>query len=155
MRSYMLKRTVFVIIINTFLIFMLFALLLSGCQPASNSPSQSQPIEIISVNGPLVGLLGLVNPGGPIVEITLKNVSDEPAISLTATLELYKSFEFIFDVTPSNPLLPGESISSKQILIQGGFSDTGSYPLAINATVQSGDEFVYTKQVQILPPAND
>lgn len=47
---------------------------------------KQQPIEIIAVVGPLQP----INPGGPIVEITLKNMADEPIVSLTATLELIR-----------------------------------------------------------------
>ncbi|MFC1865369.1 hypothetical protein ACFLYB_01480 [Chloroflexota bacterium] len=104
-------------------------------------------IEVASAFGPLKSN-GLIIPAGPVVEITLKNVSDEPVISLTATLEQYISYEFVFDVTPSNPLLPGERISSKKVLIQGSISDNSSDPLEINATLQNGDTFVYTKQIQ-------
>ena len=147
----MLKRPVLMIISSIFLTIIFLSLVVSGCQPASNSPYQNQPIEIVSVKGPLQP----INPGGPIVEIILKNVAVEPVISLTATLELAKPFDFIFDITPVTPLMPGKNISKRVTLIQGGFSDTTLYPLTINATVQSGDEFIYTKQVQIIPPASD
>jgi len=130
----------------------LLAVAVSSCHPGSMSQNQ-QPIEIIAVLSPNPPIGQPINPAGPIVEITLKNVSDEPVISLTATLELYKSFEFIFDVTPSNPLLPGDSISSRQLLIQGAISSDVSDPLTINATLQNGDEFVYTRQIQISEPS--
>jgi hypothetical protein len=124
----------------------MIAMLLVACsEPAPITPTDQQPIEIISVLGPLPP----INPGGPVVEITLKNVSDEPIISLTATLELSRSFVFNFDVTPSNPLLPNKTISAKLSLIGGGFSDSLLYPLAINGTMQNGATFVYTKQVMI------
>jgi hypothetical protein len=112
------------------------------------SPQNQQPIEIISVLGPLQP----INPGGPIIEITLKNASAEPVVNLTATLELSKSFVFNFDVTPSNNLLPDKTISAKLTLIGGGFSDNLAYPLTINGTMQNKTAFVYTKQVIIKPP---
>ena len=128
-----------------------------GCLPSPKptptptaSPQNQQPIEIISVLGPLQP----INPGGPIVEITLKNVAVEPVVSLTATLELSRSFNFDFDVTSSNPLLPDKSISAKLTLIGGGFSDSISYPLSINGTFQNGATFAYTKQVQIMEYPN-
>jgi len=114
------------------------------------SLQNQQPIEIISVLGPLQP----INPGGPIVEITLKNVAVEPVVSLTATLELIRSFNFDFDVTSSNPLLPGKSISAKLTLIGGGFNDSISYPLTINGTLQNGATFDYIKQVQIVESPN-
>lgn len=124
-----------------------------GCTPSpTTTPTPTsqnqQPIEIITVLGPLPP----INPGGPIVEITLKNVTAVPVISLAAVLELNSSFNFDFDVTSSNPLLPDESISAKLTLIGGEFSDNISYPLAINGTLQNSATFAYTKQVQIVEP---
>jgi len=139
-------------IVFIFLTAIFLMVVVSSCCPVSTSQNQ-QPIEIIAVLSPNPPIGQPINPAGPIVEITLKNVSDEPVISLTATLELYKSFEFIFDVTPSNPLLPGDSISSKRLLIQGGISSDVSDPLTINATLQNGDIFVYTKQIQVVKPS--
>jgi heat shock protein HslJ len=126
---------------------------LAGCTSAPNPTPTStltnqQPIEVVSVSGPLPP----INPGGPIVEITLKNVSSEPVISLVATIELGRTFTFNFDVTSSNPLLPGENISTRLTLISGGFSDNISYPLNINGTLQNGATFAYTKQVRIVAP---
>ena len=110
------------------------------------TPQNQQPIEIISVLGPLQP----INPGGPIIEITLKNGGTEPVVTLTANLELSKSFVFNFDVTSSNPLLPDKTVSAKLTLIGGGFSDSLSYPLTINGTMQSGATFAYTKQLKIV-----
>jgi len=115
-----------------------------------------QPIEIVSVLGPVRPF----TPAGPAVKMTLKNVGVEPVISLTATLEVSSAsgipFDFTFDdVTPANPLQPNRSTSATLILIGGGFSSDVSFPLTINATLQNGDKFVYTKLVQIVkPPLN-
>ena len=114
----------------------------------TQSPSGSEPIEVVSVSGPLQP----INPGGPIVEITLKNTGSEAIVSLSAMLQLVRPFNFTFDVTSYNPLLPGKSISSKMTLIGGGFGDNTQYPLAINGTSQNGSTFAYTKQVQIAAP---
>jgi hypothetical protein len=117
---------------------------------------EQEPIEIVSVLGPVPPF----TPGGPAVEITLKNVSVEPVISLTATFEVFSAsgipFDFTFDdVSPSNPLQPNRSTSDTLCLIGGGFSSNVSYPLTINATLQNGANFVYTKLVQIAqPPPN-
>jgi hypothetical protein len=127
----------------------------SSCHPISASQSW-EPIEIVSVLGPIPPF----TPGGPIVEITLKNVAVEPAIWLTANLEVDtafgKSVDFTFDdVSPSNPLQPNASTSDRLCLIGGGFSSDVSYPLTINATFRNGAKFVYTKLVQIVyPPLN-
>lgn len=131
-----------------------------GCTPATVStptptptPTQTstnqEPIEILSVSGPLQP----INPGGPIVEITLQNTGTESVVSLAATLELTRSFNFSFDVTSSNPLQSGKSISSKLTLIGGGFGDNTQYPLTISGTLENGTTFNYTKQVQIAAPA--
>jgi hypothetical protein len=119
----------------------------------SLTSQNQQPIEVTSVLGPI----GPVNWGGPIVEITLKNVAVEPVISLTATLEVYTvvgtSVDFTFDdVSPAHPLQPNRSTSAKLCLIGGGFSSNDSYPLKIHATLQNGAKFVYTKLVQIVEP---
>jgi hypothetical protein len=123
----------------------------SGC-PVSASESW-EPIEIVSVLGPV----GPVNPGGPGVEITLKNLSVEPVISLTANLEVETAFgtsiHFTFDdVSPSNPLQPNASATGRRFLIGAGFSSDVSYPLTINATMRNGANFIYTKLVQIVRP---
>jgi len=126
----------------------LLTVVVSSCHPVLASQDQ-EPIEIVSVLGPLEPF----NPGGPGVEITLKNVGLEPVISLTATLELSESYDFTFDVTPANPLQPNRSTSAELTLIGGGFAtDNISYPLTINATLQSGANLVYTKLVQIVEP---
>jgi hypothetical protein len=115
----------------------------------SLTSQNQQPIEIMSVLGPV----GPANPGGPIVEITLKNVVVEPVISLTATLELNRFFDFTFNVTPASPLQSNRSTSDTRCLIGGGFTGGNvSYPLKIHATLQNGAKFVYTKLVQIVEP---
>jgi hypothetical protein len=135
------------------IIAVLSIMLLAACTKAPSTTNQ-QPIEIVSVLGPIPP----VNPGGPVVEITLKNVSSEPVVSLKASLGITKSgpsntpFVFNFDVTPSNPLLPGKTIGTKLTLIGGGFSDNVSYPLIIEGKLESGTAYSYTKQVQIESP---
>jgi hypothetical protein len=106
-------------------------------------------IAVVSVSGPLQP----INPGGPIIEITLKNVGLEPVVALTASLELGRSFIFNFDVTPAKPLLTDKTVSAKLTLIGGGFSDSLSYPLTINGTLLNGLVMAYSTQVVIKPPA--
>jgi len=144
----MFKRLACVIVTSILLTATLLVVTVSRCHPVSASQDQ-EPIEITSVLDPL----GPPNPGGPGIEITLKNVGVEPVISLTATIELGTSFDFAFGVTPSNPLQPNRSTSARLTLIGGGFiSGNVSYPLTINATLQSGAKFVYTKLVRIVEP---
>ena len=92
-----------------------------------------------------------VNPGGPEIEITLKNVAVESVVSLAATLNENRpwNWNFDFDVTPAHPLLPDKSISAKRILISGGFGDDISYSVTINGSLENGEEFAYTW----IPPA--
>jgi hypothetical protein len=145
-----MKRKTLILIIA---ILSMVAMLLAACTGASSTTSQ-QPIEVVSVLGPIPPF----NPGGPVVEITLKNVSSEPVVSLKASLGIIRAgpsstpFTFNFDVTPSNPLLPDKTIGTKLTLIGGGFSDNVSYPLIIEGNLESGTEYSYTKQVQIESP---
>jgi hypothetical protein len=143
----MFKRPACVIVTSILLVSTLLAVTVSGCHPVSTSQNQ-EPIEIMSALGPVRPFTLL----GPVVEITLKNVGVEPVISLTATLELGRPFDFIFNVTPTNPLQPNKSTSARLCLIAGGFGTNVPYPLTINATLQNGDKFVHTKLVQIVEP---
>jgi hypothetical protein len=167
------KRTAVFIFITV----VLLVLLLSGCgpspsptptststpSPTATLPSGQEPIEVVSVTGPLPSSYEdgkpVYNPGGPIVEITLKNVSDEPVIFLEASLDLNIShpqnlYIFTFDVTLASPLRPGESISTRSTLIGGGFADTIPYPVTISGTLESNVAFIYTKSIFITIPAD-
>jgi hypothetical protein len=117
-------------------------------EPPATTSDSSQIVDLVSISGPIPP----INPGGPNVEITLKNVWVENVISLTATLEINRSFVFNFDVTSSSPLLPDTTISSRQNLIGGGFSDSVDYTLTIIGTTQGGAAFEYTEQVKIAHP---
>lgn len=130
------------------LIITLAIVMISLVGAACNSSSQNQAVEIISVTGPIPP----ITPGGPTVEITLKNASTEPITGLTATLVAGRSFDFNFNVSPSAPLMPNASISRKFTLIGGGFSDDAPYPLTIKAILQSGAISIFTQQVQIKAP---
>jgi hypothetical protein len=145
----------------------LFILPVSGCRAAPGTtatttqpqltttlPPGQEPVEVVSVTGPIPP----INPGGPTIEITLKNISTENVIYLTGSLGINRSgpsspFTFSFDLTSANPLKPGKTVSLRQNFIGGGFSDTITYPLTINGTLQNGIVFNYTKQVLIVPPA--
>jgi hypothetical protein len=132
-------------------------LALSACQTKTTSPitttsttsnyeaANLQPIDVLSVQGPLPP----VNPGGPNVEITLKNVSTEPIVSLTAVFTNLgpRDIDINFEVGPVNPLSPGASISDTHTLIDGGFTNNVLYPLTIEGTVQNGATFSYVEEV--------
>lgn len=129
------------------------ALLAEACSGTA-TPMSQQPVEVVSVSGPLPP----INPGGPPVQVTLKNVSGEPVVSLTASLAISRAgpssepFVFSFDITPSKPLSPGASVSSRLTLIGGSFADNVSYPLTIEGKLKSGATFAYTEQVRIIKP---
>ena len=141
-------------VVSMIAILSMVALLLGACK-GTTTPTGQQPIQVVSVSGPLPP----INPGGPNVEVTLKNVSGDPVVSLTASLEISRvgpsnaPFVFNFDVSSSNPLLPSSSISSRLTLIGGSFADNISYPLNIEGKLQRGGTFAYTEQVQIESPS--
>ena len=119
----------------------------------SATVTQNQhPIEIVSVLGPLQP----INPGGPVVDITLKNVSAESVVSLTAvfTNPGFSNLNVDFAVTAADPLLPSASISDTITLIGPGFSNSSSYPMTIEGTLQNGVTFSYTQQIEITEPPN-
>jgi hypothetical protein len=147
------------------LIFAMISLLaLSACESKTTSPTLTtsttsnyeagnpQPVDVLSVQGPLPP----INPGGPNVEITLKNVSTEPVVSLTAVFTNLgaRDIAITFEVGPVNPLSPGASISDTQTLIDEGFSNNVLYPLTIEGTLQGGATFSYVEQIEIIEPTN-
>jgi hypothetical protein len=113
-----------------------------------NVAASTQPIAVTAVTGPR----SPINPGGPNIEITLQNVSSLPVISLTATLELNRSFNFNFDVSTASPLAPTASINSTLTLIGAAFSSSLVYPLTVQGTFQDGSNFSFTRQVTINSP---
>jgi len=104
----------------------------------------SDHIDIVSVKSVLP-----VTPGGPTVQITLKNTGVKPITSLKATLQLHNSYVFNFtDVTSSRPLTLGNSVSDTEILIGGGFTTGFPYALTISGTAD-GVPFGYTVNAHI------
>lgn len=135
--------------------------LLVGCAGSTLSPTTSTTLPATSTGtsnqGPVavvsVSAVGPPNPGGPRVEITLKNVGIVPVISISAFLKLEgeKTFRYDFiDVSSTNPLQPGATTSQTLNLIgPTGYSDEAFYPLLMYVILDNGDSFTYTKQVQI------
>ncbi len=119
-----------------------------------------EPVEVLSVTGPIPPF----NPGGPVIEVAVKNTGDVPIVSLNASLRfvpptllqpnamLPSSYSFELGVNASNPLLPGLSALETRTLIGGGFDDGEPYPLAITGTLANGTEFYYVLDVQVMPP---
>ncbi len=149
--------------IRTIIVACLAGLLLSGCSgtvstrvtstptsPASPTPSHlAEPVEVVSVIGPEQP----INPGGPSVNITLKCVSEEPIVSLRATLESNKAYDFEFPVNASDPFSKGDTSARSMTLINAGFSDEVAYPLTISGTFADGWPFSFTREVYITPRA--
>ncbi len=104
-----------------------------------------QPIEVISVMAPYE----LPNPGGPPLQITLRNVSAEPVTSLNVTFVSGREFDFDFHVTSVSTLMPGETVTSRRYLIGDGYGGDVFHSLKINGTLKNGEPFSYTKQVQV------
>ena len=107
--------------------------------------SSQQPIEVVSVSDTYKAGEP-INPGGPTIEITLKNVSTDPIVSLAVTLDEGRAVNYSFDfgITSANPLSPGETVNAKQILIGGGFGGGISYSVIINGTYQDSSTFSFT-----------
>jgi hypothetical protein len=122
----------------------------AGCSKNSTTAANQnqQPVDVVSVSGPLQP----INPGGPVVEVILKNSGTAAVKSLTATLELSRAFVFNFDVSAAKPLLPGTLTSTRSTLIGGGFGDKVDYNLAISGTSINGITFTYAVKVKIKPP---
>jgi hypothetical protein len=114
---------------------------------------QYRPIEVVAVVGPVPPH----NPGGTVVEITLKNNGTEPVVQLKTVLQLEKNYDFDFPVTTSAPLNAGQSISRKLTLLGPGSTvdSEASYLLKITATLQSGSVISYSVQVKIGPPSSN
>jgi hypothetical protein len=112
-------------------------------------------VEVVSVIGPIPPY----NPGGPVVSITLKNVGVNPMIFLNATLTLRNAsalpsqYSFVFNVSTSNPLLPGQSVQVARTLIGAEIGTGVSYSLAIYGTFSNRDKFSYIPAVLISPPS--
>jgi hypothetical protein len=149
-----IMRTYIVGILGLFIMIIMALVMIVGCHPRATSPSpetvatslsSTYPIEIVSVLDTYEAGQ-TVNPAGPEIEITLKNVSDKSIVSLNVTLleSGERSFDFDFYVTSSHPLIPNKNIGSKRSLIGGGWGDSIPYSLVINGTMASGETFSFT-----------
>ena len=113
----------------------------------------AKQVQVVSVLGPLPP----INPGGPNIGVTLKNIATTPIVSLNATLKLQEgpnpNVSYLFDVSTSNPLLPGHSIQKTADAINGGFDTTKQYPLTVSGVLANGTKFSFTQEVQVTSPA--
>lgn len=114
-------------------------------QISENTTRLNPVIDVISISG--TG--SPPNPGGPEIQLKLKNIGMKPVTNLNATLVLNNNYVFNFkDVTESNPLAPGYSASDTEILIGAGFRSELAYPIIING-VENNMSFRYTENVYI------
>ncbi len=120
---------------------------LVACSGAPESPitplfeSPDYPVAIVSVVD-TYRAGQTVNPGGPEIEITLKNVSREEVISLDASIEERgRRYNFDFGVSSSRLLAPGRTVSARRVLIGGGWGDSVSYSVNVSGTLRSGTTF--------------
>ena len=127
------------------------SLLVGGCNSATTEPpttSEQDPVSVVSVRA-----VGLVNPGGPTIEITLKNTGTEPVVSLKAGLYLEGTKKFIYDfpaVSSATPFQPGDVISQTLNLVgPTGYSNETWYSLTIDIIFQNNTTLAYLKLVQI------
>lgn len=113
---------------------------------ATPSPVNAGSLTVVSVN-----ILQPYNPGGPTVEVTLKNNATTPVTSLQAVLSLSgRNYTYDFSgISSSNPLLPNQYASQTQTLLNAGFNSNQTYPLEITGTLQNGTSINYTAPVTI------
>jgi hypothetical protein len=113
----------------------------------------NDPIGVVSV-----AQTSFINPGGPEIQITLSNASLQPVISLTAALDIPRAmpsmmpYLFTFPVSGSSPLLPGNTVTDKSVVIGGSYSSVQSYPMTVSGKFSDGTDFSFTLPVTISPP---
>ncbi len=118
---------------------------------SQTSTTSNQAVEIVSIQM----VQSLINPGGPPIQLTLKNIGVTPITSLNATLHLNNEYNFDFqDITKSYLLVSGNSTSDTKILIGGGFTSEAIYPLTING-IANNIPFSFTQNVHIPYPNED
>jgi hypothetical protein len=114
-----------------------------------------EDIHIINLDSiSIVNETGLVNPGGPIIDIQVMNKSEEPIVSLTMSLDLGASINmaptpFTFDLSADHPLMPGGIKTATSIAIGGGYAPGALYMLTIEGILQGGKTFTYVQGVGI------
>lgn len=102
-------------------------------------------VEIVSIHM----VPSLINPGGPPIQLTLKNIGMTQITSINVVLRLNNDYTFDFkNITSSKPLASGNSASETKILIGGGFDTDLTYPIIITGIVNN-IQFSYTENVHI------
>lgn len=148
----------------------LFIIALAGAcnvMPVNTNPETSGPVEVVSVVGPVEP----INPGGPTIQITLKNTSVGIVTGVSAFLhDIYPRLpeatypqplpgpaEFNFDVTAANPLLAGKTTTSTLTLIGATLDINKAYALTLNdeytSGIETGQTTSYQQHVNIIKQA--
>lgn len=106
--------------------------------------NSNQIVSVVSIKG-----IPPYTPGGPTIQLTVKNIDIHPITSLKAVLELNNNYTFDFKgVTSSTPLVPDNSKSDTQILIGAGYQTEIPHPLTITG-IENNAPFRYTENVYI------
>ncbi len=93
-----------------------------------------------------------IPPVEPEYMMVLKNISDEPVVSLKAEVTLLSNEKsnWDFGVSPSTPLLPENSVSERHFLLPFLLGDSSqSYHLTISGKFQDGHQFTQQQEVKI------
>jgi len=124
------------------LVFVHFTVSDSVTTNTTNVNPENAPVKVISISNTHL------NPptDSPTVELNLENVSAQPIVSLDAVLIEFapQDYNFGFDVSPENPLLPGANVIVFSDLFQGEFGEGIAYSLKISGTYKNGDTFNFT-----------
>ncbi|MDD5338840.1 MAG: hypothetical protein PHG35_05470 [Dehalococcoidales bacterium] len=133
------------------LLVLALSFLVGGCNSTTNNgqtTTETDPVSVVSVKA-----VEPANPGGPTIEVTLKNTGTEPVVSLKAGLYLEGTEKHIYDfptISSTTPLQPDEAVSQTRTLIgPEGYSDEEWYSLTIDIIFQNGTTLSYLKLVQI------
>ena len=120
---------------------------------ACSGASSVRPVELVSMTGPVPPF----TPGGPQIQIALKNVSSTPITSLSAQPGISGApgqvYTVTFDISSENPLRPGQDISATTVLINGAIQTGYTYQVTIRGTLEGGKAFDYTVTAKLTPPA--
>ncbi len=112
-----------------------------------------KPIQVVSITGPVEPYI----PGGPNIEIVIKNVSEETIVALSADLDLAdrpQAWHVSFDVSDASPLPRGQQRSGTFTLIgPGTFRPGVPYRMDFGGTFEGGRPFNYTINVKIRSPS--
>lgn len=112
---------------------------------SQTSRTSNQTVEIVSIQS----VSSLTNPGGPPIQLTLRNIGTTPITSLKALLTLNNDYNFDFEnVTQVNPLASGDSISETRILIGAGFRTDIVHPITISG-ITNNIPFTYTENIHM------